>query len=276
MPIRLCIVADIHHGRDLPAKKGSAGLILLAESIRFANATRPDAVIELGDRILDVDRETDLRLEAEVAHSFKSLEAPVYHICGNHDRHHLTVADNETILGQSLASEVVDLGDWQLVLWRADTKVRRPGEFALPDTDLAWLQETMRTAEKPTAVFSHVPVSGQSQISNYFFENKPAGATYPDAAAIRAALATAPVPVACFSGHVHWNTLTMVNGQPHFTLQSLTGTFTTNPEPAASFALLELDTQIDWKVLGQDSFSARLDAAQTMRRWMQPYRPVEL
>lgn len=272
--LRLCLVADIHHGADSFTKKGTAALPLLAEFARFANETRPDAVIDLGDRISDVDTETDRRLEREVAEGFRAVEAPVFHICGNHDRDHLTVADNAEILGQALGNQVVDLGAWQLVIWRADTRIHRPGGFVLPEADLLWLAGVVRTATKPIALFSHVPVSGHAQDGNYYFERNPDASTYPGGAErARAVLAAARVPVTCFAGHVHWNTLTMVNGQPHFTLQSLTESFTTHPEPAGSFALLELSDRIDWRVFGKDSFAVSLDAAETARRWVTPLPP---
>lgn len=272
--LRLCLVADIHHGEDGFTKKGSTALPLLAEFASFANETKPDAVIDLGDRISDVDKQTDERLEREVMDGFRAVEAPVFHICGNHDRDNLSVADNEEILGQSLSNQTVDLGDWTVVLWRADSKIHRPGGFVLTEADLLWLAGVVRTATKPLAIFSHVPVSGHAQDGNYYFERNPGASTYPGGAErVRAVLASARVPVACFSGHVHWNTLTMVNAQPHLTLQSLTETFTTHPEPAGSYALLELNDHIDWKVFGKDSFSARLNAAETARRWVTPLPP---
>lgn len=272
--LRLCLVADIHHGEDSFTKKGSAALSLLSEFSRFVNDAKPDAVIDLGDRISDVDTKTDKRLEREVADGFKAIEAPIFHICGNHDRDHLSVADNVEILGQELENQTIDLGDWTLVIWRADSKIHRPSGFILPEADLLWLAGVIRTATKPIALFSHVPISGHSQDSNYYFERNPDLSTYPGGAKrARAILATARVPVTCFSGHVHWNTLTMVNGQPHFTLQSLTESFTTYPEPAGSYALLELSDQIGWQVFGADTFEARLNAAETARRWITPLPP---
>lgn len=272
--LRLCLVADIHHGADSFTKKGSAALPLLAEFTRFANDAKPHAVIDLGDRISDVDTKTDQRLEREVADGFKAINAPTLHICGNHDRDHLSVAENEDILGQSLANQVVELEDWSLVIWRADTKIHRPGGFVLTEADLLWLAGVVRTATKPLAIFSHVPISGHAQQGNYYFERNPDASTYPGGAErARAILSSARVPVVAFSGHVHWNTLTMVNGQPHFTLQSLTESFTTNPEPAGSYALLELNEHIDWTVFGKDTFSARLNAAETARRWVTPLPP---
>lgn len=274
--LRLCLVADIHHGADSFTKKGGAALPLLADFARFANEAGPDAVIDLGDRISDVDHNADIALEREVAEGFKAIEAPIHHICGNHDRDHLSVAENAEILGQDLSNKVIDLGEWLVVLWRADSKIHRPLGFVLPEADLLWLAGVVRTATKPIALFSHVPVSGHSQKGNYYFERNPDASTYPGAAdRARAILATARVPVAAFSGHVHWNTLTMVDGQPHFTLQSLTESFTTHPEPAGSFALLELGDDINWQVFGKDSFAARLNAAETARRWIAPLPPFE-
>lgn len=274
MTTRLCIVADIHHGEDSFTKKGTAALSLMEEFVRFVADTGPDAVIDLGDRISDIDTDTDLKLEQEVAEAFEPIAAPRYHLCGNHDRDHLSVAQNAEVLGQSLENQTVDIGDWTLVLWRADSRIHRPGGFILTEADLLWLAGVVRTATRPLAVFSHVPVSGHDQRGNYYFERNPDASTYPDGAErARAILASARVPVACVAGHVHWNTLTICDGQPHFTLQSLTETFTTHPRPAGSFALLELGEAIDWRVFGGDSFSARLDAAATSRRWIAPLPP---
>lgn len=268
--LRIAIVADIHHGEDHFTKKGTAALPLMAEFARFVAEARPDAVIDLGDRISDQDHATDLGLERDVAEAFAPIAAPRFHLCGNHDREHCSVAENEAILGQPLGHRTVDLGGWRLVFWGADTLIRRPGGFLLTEADLLWLAGVVRAADRPLAIFSHVPVSGHAQTGNYYFERNPDASTYPGAERVRAVLRAATVPAAWISGHVHWNTLTHVDGIPHFTLQSLTESFTTLPEPAAAWGLLELDDSIAWRVFGRDPFEARLDTAATARRWMTP------
>ncbi|MBS7697009.1 MULTISPECIES: metallophosphoesterase [unclassified Chelatococcus] len=273
--LRLAFVADIHHGDNSFTKVGVEALPLMEEFRRFVGDARPDAVIDLGDRISDRDHETDLRLEQEVADAFAPIMAPRFHLCGNHDRDHLSVAENEAILGQPLGHRVVDLGEWRLVFWAADSKIYRPGGFVLREADLLWLAATVDAADRPLAIMSHVPVSGHSQIGNYYFERNPASSTYPGAERARAVLSRARVPVVCLSGHVHWNTLTTVDGIPHLTLQSLTESFTTGPEPAGAFALLELGETISWVVYGKDPFTARFTAAQTLRRWMTPLQRFE-
>lgn len=273
--MRLAFVTDIHHGPDHFTKKGSAALPLLGEFARFVATSRPDAVLDLGDRISDDSRDVDLRLEAEVAEAFAPIEVPRFHIVGNHDRDFLSVEDNERIFGLPMRSRTVDIGGWRLVLWQADSRIRRPGGFVLTEHDLLWLAEVVRQADRPLAIVSHVPVSGHAQTGNYYFERNPAAAQYPGADRARAVLRAARVPVVWVSGHVHWNTATIVDGIPHLTLQSLTESFTTSPHAAASFGLLELDDRIVWRVIGEDSFSFDMATAQAGRRWITPLPPFE-
>ncbi|MGM0583805.1 MAG: metallophosphoesterase family protein [Pseudomonadota bacterium] len=275
--IRIAIVTDIHHGAASHTKRGDTALRLLADFVARANAEGPDIVLELGDRISDVDPETDPGLEREVASVLAGLTAPLHSLCGNHDRDHLSVAQNAEILGQTLESEVLDLGDWQLALWRADAKIHRdpprPG-FDLPEADLLWLSQMAQAARKPTLVASHVPLSGHSQIGNYYFQRNPQLSTYPQHERALAVLSQAHVPVACVAGHVHWNTVTTVDGIPHLTQQSLTESFTTAGEPAGAWGMIELGEQLHWKVRGDDPFEARLTP--TVQRWSPPLAPLRM
>lgn len=271
MTLRIATITDIHHGAPSHAKRGDAAMALLAEFAEWANAETPDLVLDLGDRISDVDEATDLRLEAEVADAFKAIKAPVYHLNGNHDRDYLSTAQNEEILGQSLQNQLLDCGDWQIALWRADPRITRSEEFygfTLPESDLLWLSRTMQAAEKPTLVASHVPVSGHSQVGNYWFERNEDVSRYPESPRVRQALAQAGVPVVCIAGHVHWNTVTTVNGITHLTQQSLTESFTTQGEPAAAWGMLELSDTVHWQVFGKDPFEARLTPK--AGRWTPP------
>jgi len=271
---RIAIVTDIHHGAPSHTKRGDTALELLAAFVAWSNAQKPDLVLDLGDRISDIDSQTDARLEREVADVFAGLDAPLHHVCGNHDRDHLSVAENAEILGAGLAHEVLDLGDWQLALWRADAKIHRaaprPG-FHLPEADLLWLSQMAQRAEKPTLIASHVPFSGHSQIGNYYFQRNAALSTYPQADRARAAIAQARVPFACVAGHVHWNTVTTVDGIPHITQQSLTESFTTGGEPARAWGMLKLGDRLHWEVFGDDPFAATLTPSR--HRWPPPLAP---
>lgn len=275
MIVRLAVVADIHHGAPSLTKRGDAALGLLGEFARYAADARPDAVIDLGDRISDVDADTDARLAAEVADGFKAVAAPRLHLDGNHDRDHLTADRNDALLGRAGGSEALDLGGWRVLLWRACPRIARGPErrgFALPESDLLWLSRAVQAADRPLLVVSHVPLSGHAQTGNYYFERNPGLSTYPEAARARAALAQARTPVVCLAGHVHWNSATCVDGIWHLTQQSLTESFTTEGAPAAAMGLVELDDgALRWRVDGLDPIELALRP--TARRWTPPLAP---
>lgn len=274
MSVRIGLVADIHHGAPSLTKRGDAALELMGEFARFANGAGADLVIDLGDRISDIHRDRDLDLAAEVAESLRAVEAPICHLNGNHDRDHLSVEDNERILSQSLGHQTIDIGDWRVVLWRAETLIRRAagvGGFHLPEADLLWLSRTIRNADRPLLIASHVPVSGHSQVGNYYFENNPTSSTYPQADRARAMIAQARHPVVCVAGHVHWNTVTSVDGTVHLTQQSLTESFTTDGEPSGAVGLIELADTVSWRVEGRDPFA--FSFRPTAVRWTPPVPP---
>lgn len=274
MPTRIAIVSDIHHGAPSHTKRGDTALALMEEFARFVTDAKPDLVLDLGDRISDIDHDRDVVLQSEVAETFRAIDVPIRHICGNHDLDHLTVARNSEILGQNLANETLELGDWRIALWRGDSKIsRNEGNrgFNLPESDLLWLSRVARSTDRPTLVVSHVPVSGHAQTGNYYFERNPQYSTYPEAGRIRAALAQARQPIVCLAGHVHWNTVTTVDGITHLTQQSLTESFTTGGEPAGAFGLMELSDTVHWRVVGDDPFEVRLTPG--ARRWVPPLSP---
>ncbi len=273
--MKIAIVADIHHGKPHHTKRGDRALDLMARFVDFVRAEMPDLVLDLGDRITDEDRETDLRLTREVADAFAAIEAPAYHVYGNHDRYFLSAEDNADILGQSMASQVIDAGPWQISLWRAESKITwnqtRRG-FILPEADFLWLSGMIAMAEKPTLIGSHVPVSGYAQIGNYYFQANPDLAGYPEAPRVRATLSQARVPVVWLAGHVHWNTLAQIDGIYHLTQQSLTESFTTG-EPAAAWGSMEVNSEVHWKVHGLDPFEARISPK--AHRWTPVLPPFD-
>ncbi|MEM9108194.1 MAG: metallophosphoesterase, partial [Pseudomonadota bacterium] len=247
---------------------------LMAGFRTFVREMGAELVLDLGDRISDVDHETDRTLARDVAEAFAEMDVPIHHVCGNHDRDHLSVAENEEILGQDLQHGRIDLADWRLLLWRADAKIWRGPDlvgFDLPEADLLWLASELQKTDRPTLVVSHVPVSGHSQIGNYYFERNAQFATYPQVARVRAVLNQCWQPVVCIAGHVHWNTATQVDGIMHLTQQSLTESFTTKGEPAGAWGLLDLDHQIRWQVFGRDRLDLRFQPQP--HRWVPPIGP---
>ncbi|MDQ8732110.1 metallophosphoesterase [Bradyrhizobium sp. LHD-71] len=271
MVTRIAVVADIHHGRDTFTKRGTAALGLLDDFIDGVNAGSFDAVIDLGDRISDETAERDVALQRQVANGFHRLgNKPRHHVIGNHDLALLSADQNAVILDAPMHTRSAIIGEHRLVFWQPDVSLTAERGLFLKDGDLDALEKVLNDDDRPTLLISHVPLSGHAQTGNYYFERNPGHATYAENAEIRSVMARAPCPLIALAGHVHWNTLTMVDGTAHLTLQSLTETFTTG-EPAASTAVIEIDgDEFRWTVRGLDRVSVTLPWPKVKPQW----RPV--
>jgi 3',5'-cyclic-AMP phosphodiesterase len=271
MVTRIAVVADIHHGRDTLTKRGTAALGLLDRFIDNVNGSSVDAVLDLGDRISDETAVRDTELQQEVAKSFRRLgNKPRHHVIGNHDFALLSAEENSAILDTPLHTRAAIIGDIRVAFWQPDVSLTAERGFCLKDGDLAAFDRLLNADDRPTLLVSHVPLSGHAQTGNYYFERNPGHATYAEIANIRGVIAAAPCPLIALAGHVHWNTLTMVDGTAHLTLQSLTETFTT-VEPAASTAVIEIDgDEFRWTVSGLDRVAVTLPWPKARPQWRAP------
>jgi HAD superfamily hydrolase (TIGR01450 family) len=267
---KLALVADIHHGAEKLTKKGTEALGLLDLFIKFANDYGADLVVDLGDRISDVDRETDRELTGEVAAAFQRVSAPRRHLVGNHDVEFMTVTDGEELLGVPLTNHSLDLGGYHLVFWQADTHVDIDDGFILQTSDLDWLADDLGRSDLPSIVFSHVPLDAASMAGNFYFEANPRHAAYDESHAIQKVLREAGNVILCVAGHVHWNKVNVIDGIPYLSLQSLTESFTTAPAAAAAWATIEIGDDIHWRVHGADPLEIRLPLRRPKHRWTPP------
>jgi 3',5'-cyclic-AMP phosphodiesterase len=273
MVTRIAVVADIHHGRDTFTKRGTAALGLLNGFVDSVNAGNFDAAIDLGDRISDETAERDAALQREVMKSFRRLgNKRLHHVIGNHDLAMLSAEENSGILDAPLHTRAVIVGDHRIAFWQPDVSLTTDRGLHLQDGDLDALEKLLNADDRPTLLVTHVPLSGHAQTGNYYFERNPGHATYAENAEIRGVIAKAPCPLLALAGHVHWNTLTMVDGIAHLTLQSLTETFTTG-EPAGSTAVIEIDgDEFRWTVGGLDRVSMTLPWPKARPQWRPPLK----
>lgn len=274
--MKIAIVADIHHGPQSHTKEaGWNGLPVLQQFIERAIAEQADLVLDLGDHISDTTHEADYRAASEVAAIFKLFPGRRIHVMGNHDVDNLSIADNEAIFGQSMQSSVTDLGELRLIAWQPGVEITMGVGFRNAAPALGWLVDTLNADERPAIIATHVPLSGHSQIGNYYFERNAHYATYPDHEKVRQAVEATGKAALWLSGHVHWNTVTNVGNVQHVTIQSLSERFTTMPETAAATALVEIrDGQFTVDVYGNDPFHVRLPFRKSGDRpWMTPEAP---
>lgn len=273
--LRLALVSDIHHGEDKLTKRGSAALGLLKDFLAFAGDWGADMIVELGDRISDIDKVTDEVLEQDVASCFVNLNTPHIHLNGNHDVAFLGEAANAATLRQEAGSHTVILNGWRLVFWQADAFIPYPNPFTIRRSDLDWLATELPKSDAPTIIFTHVPLGEGSMVGNYWFQNNVAHAGYPNAADARAIIEGHGHVVLCVSGHVHWNSMHRVNAIPYVTIPSLSESFTTNGEASGAWATMQLDgSQLRWQTFGRDPVEMTLPLRKPAESWPEPLPPL--
>lgn len=273
---KICLITDIHHGKNKYSGVYNNALPLIKKFNDFCDYHNPNVVIELGDRINDSIYEKDFELASEVASAFTKNSFQLFHINGNHDRANLSHRDNQHILNQNIDSELIDLSDCQLAIWRAETKIEISENFRgihIRDSDLDWLSKVCEESSKTLLIFSHIPLSGRDQIGNVFFEKNNELAKYPVSEKIRTILRESSNPTFCFSGHIHQNTYTQVDGISHFSQQSLTETHITKGRMTGSMGLIDIDQNLSWQVYGIDQIMIEEPIAK--KSWLPPIGTIK-
>ncbi len=266
--IKLSLVTDIHHGPDHGTKIGTASLELVEEFCTFSTQWSADMVVDLGDRISDIDRQTDTQHLQEIADTFKRLDLPRGHILGNHDLENLNPKKNAQALGVDMASRVVMLNGYHLIFWQASTKDFWPDGLNLPSCDLEWLETILSAAQGPCIIFTHLPLDSGSMTGNYYFDANPKYASYPEVTSARQIIEKSGRVILCVAGHVHWNSVNQVNGIPYLALHSLSDCCTTSPYPSGAWATLEIGDTIEWRVHGRDPISLTLPLPRHPLKWL--------
>jgi len=269
--LTLAIVTDIHHGPDRGTKLGTTALPLLARFCNFVSDLRPACTVEIGDRISEVDEETDRILVSEVAGALAKIPGPIHHVMGNHDIATLSIPDNENLMQRSFASNSIDMNGFHLIFWNANVKLDYEKGFSLPDIDLDWLRSDLVATELPSIIFTHVPLDNGSMKGNFYFEKKyPLLGTYPETQgkAIRDVIERSGKVILCLNGHAHWNAYHGIDGTHYITIPSLTESFTSWPHPNEAFARLHIGDSIEIEVFGRTPLLYRLPIKTRNEHWL--------
>ncbi|UCE32167.1 MAG: metallophosphoesterase [Burkholderiales bacterium] len=272
--LRLGLIADIHHGAHQGTKVGPAALPLVREFAHWANGLPLDMVVELGDRINNVDAVADEQLTREIAAALHGLGAARAHLLGNHDNHDLAREVAESAMQVAFGSWSRDVRGHHLVFWNADTCVKGQPSFRCSAADLDWLRADLEATELPAIVFTHLPLDEGSMIGNFYFEKVFAGyAHYANAAEARDLIERSGKVILCVAGHTHWNARNTIDGIHYVTIHSLTESFTTWPHPSSAWALLEVGDDIRIEVFGRDPAYYRLPIRNRDAHWANLSRP---
>lgn len=166
--IKLVFISDIHYSlnkdfsssgwRYMPSGETKS---LLDDFVQIVNdELMPDAVIDLGDRLKDVDRNCDL----ENTKTLKSLlddrlNCPCFHINGNHDFVNLTKEELAKVLDSPLLPYAKDLKDYRLLFMDSLDPMISGGGSMVSLNQLNWLETELNRDNKPKLVFSHHPLN---------------------------------------------------------------------------------------------------------------------
>lgn len=242
------VIADIHYGPDIAAKLGTTALTCLGDFKKAVKRENPDFIARLGDDISSTSPSEDRNRHATIEAEFNRMATPTYTVDGNHDRH---------LRGIRQQSHVKDVNGHRFIFWCPNVRLPSPIGLYLPQADIDWLALEVKNSDKPTIVFSHIPLDNEAEDNRRDLTfNKYTGLSfyYPQGPQIRDILEQSGKVVLCMAGHQHRDRLKTMNGIHYITQQSLTeevsGLYP--PKPYGAFSFVEItDTTIAFRRLGE-------------------------
>jgi hypothetical protein len=265
----IALIADVHNGPGWGPKRSEHACDLLSSIVDKVNQAEPDIVVDLGDRIMN-SKDPDVELAAlrAVVQEFRRLRAPVVHMLGNHDVS-IDPTISEALLRSPLKRHSRDLEGWHLSFFNASARIVDLS-FTLQESDLSWLAEDLSATELPTIVFSHVPFGGAAMLGNFYFDRLlPGAGEYTNSSLARGIVRRHKNAVAVISAHVHWNRFHTLDGVHYLSIQSVTESFTTFPDPAGAWALLRLGPELlRVDISGRDGFRIELPVRIPRQEWL--------
>lgn len=265
------LVADIHHTNKANSSTRfySAALDKTSHMVSVMNNEGVEFAAELGDYVDTLAPGIDpLANLAAVENIYTSINAPVYHVLGNHDFDNLT---REQFLPNITNGTADSKIDWQKTYYSFDTDnlhcvvldadytvdaPHRPfdlktddngdgsisGDEAwwnwkdawVPQEELDWLAQDLAASSKPTIVLTHQTLYEEANAGSYAID-----LMVKNADAVRSVLEADGDVIAVFSGHHHAGGFQEINGIGHFILE---GNVEMGTDPVADnqFSIVEI------------------------------------
>lgn len=229
MEFVFALVSDLHFGPEAhfsgKLRKLTAHAPALAKAFveRMNRDIRPAMVVNLGDDIEDESKEADRARYKACIDILRGVNAELVNVAGNHDLIYLQPSDVLEIWGrdpgEKLYSSFDRAGIHFIVL---HTIERKDFDVSVGEEQLEWLAEDLRKASgQPVIVLMHHSAADQDLRGNRWFEGLPHICLVRERRSIRKLLAGHARVMAVFNGHLHWNQLSVIDGIPYITLQSL-------------------------------------------------------
>lgn len=253
--IKIGLISDIHNGPDQETRVGTRAAELLKGFVDDMNNNfKPDFIIELGDRVNNVDHNTDYSHMKQVKNFLKGLRMPVYHILGNHDIANLDKEENKDIMETNYNYKSFDYGGCHFILLDAQDETIGGIGGSMSEKQLNWLKNELEQTSKKTIIFSHQALDEQDIIDNIHFRDYPTYAFVSNREEVRKIIENSKKVIAIFNGHVHWNNMEIINKVCYFSIHSLVEAWTTNGEVCGDYAKAYLypDGVIEVNILGKN------------------------
>lgn len=221
---RFGIITDVHLGSERKSIAGNQAKDLLSGIVEKFNSLDEglDFVVDLGDRIGNINHAKDLDNLTEYTEIVGSLTPRYLPLLGNHDVYYLTLQENERVLEVKCGLRKVEFNDAVLILLdTADYAGDTPGGIIRAEqfnTLRRWLVEV----QKPVWVFSHHVIDDQDISNNAYFNREKKNNVYLSRRKrVRKLFEESGKVRAVFQGHAHWNRLQHQAGIPYFTVGSV-------------------------------------------------------
>lgn len=121
---------------------------------------KPDLVIELGDRIIDVNSERDVENTQSIYERIDArVGCPVFHVDGNHDFVHVGKQELAKLLHNPELPFVRVFKGYKCIFFDSLDPMLEGVGGAVSDHQLAWLEHEMNSDDLPKMVFSHHPLN---------------------------------------------------------------------------------------------------------------------
>lgn len=228
--IRFGMLSDIHYAdREATAPRyyrQSPGKV--KECIDLMNREKVDFVIELGD-FKDQDavpsEANTLKYLTDIEEVFHQFNGPTFHVLGNHDMDGISKAQflsrvTNTGISTSESYYSFNLKGFHFVV--LDGNFTREGiaydhgnftwdNTRIPDAELSWLKEDLKTNELPTIVFIHQMLD----------DSKSKEQSVQNAAEVRQVLEQSGKVMCVFQGHVHEERYNLINNIHYYSMMAV-------------------------------------------------------
>lgn len=265
---RIGLISDVHCGPNRETRVGEQAIREIEAFVSSMNdGFRPDVVIELGDRVLDVDKETDLANQVKVQTAFRELECPVIHVLGNHDMVHLSAVENEAIFGQVMHCASVDIAGVHIAILNTCDPVIDGIGGHVSQEQLKWLKSDLTASKMPTVIACHHALGYQDISTNWLFHSVESLAYVDNRDEVWEVISRHKQVLAVFNGHLHWSSMEVVGCIPVFSVDSPVDTWRTSGTAPGSYAeaIVFQSGQIEVKAKGlaDDTFQYNPNGSHT-------------